>query len=146
MTGGTCGSSRATSERRVTSPTSAAWIVVRGARFPIRYTPLSRRAPGLTTRGGRRVRLGADGEKERDEHSPGERDRQGARGQATVQGDLLRQADQRRGLGHHNQRGQLYRLRPGRGARTRTNSQRVALICGQGRVSTASLRRASRVR
>jgi SAM-dependent methyltransferase len=60
--------------------------------------------------------------KERDEHSPGERDRQGACGQAAIQGDLLRQAHQRRGLGHHHQGGQLHRLRPGRGTWLRTHS------------------------
>ena len=54
-------------------------------------------------------------------------------------GDLLRQVDQRRGLGHHHQGGQLHRLRPGRGAGTRTNCQRGALICERWRDSAARL-------
>jgi hypothetical protein len=60
--------------------------------------------------------------------------------------DLLRQAHQRRGLGHHHQGGQLHRLCPGWGTGTRTNHQRVALICGQGRVSTACFTPVPRVR
>ena len=55
-------------------------------------------------------------------------------------------AGQRRGLGNHHQGSQLHRLRPGRGTGTRTNSQRVALICERWRDSAARCIPAPQVR